>query len=94
MEHQFTKAEISAFKDMLSKALRLVFGGSSPNHPFGARISGRTFADGSVGYGFMISGLGAEQFVLIEKTPPALQVEMKLKARALLRAVISETKKG
>ena len=48
MEHQFTKAEISAFKDLLSKALRLVFGGSSPNHPFGARISGRTFADGSV----------------------------------------------
>lgn len=94
MEHQFTKAEVSAFKDLLVKALRLVFGGSAPNHAFGARISGRTFADGSVGYGFMLSAHGADQFVLIEKTPPALQVELKLKARALLRAVLAETKKG
>lgn len=94
MEHQFSKSEVAAFKDLLTKALRLVFGGSSPSHTFGARISGRTFADGSVGYGFMLSAHGADQFVLIEKTPASLQVELKLKARALLRAVLNEVKKG
>ncbi len=77
-QHNLSGAECKAFSDLLKKAVKAV------GAKVAARVSGRSFADGTCGVVLILWNKGGEECHLITKTPAELQSETKANYRVLL----------
>lgn len=84
-QHNLSGAECKAFSDLIKKAVK------AAGDKIAARVSGRSFADGSCGVVLIVWNKIGEDCYLITKTPAPLQNETKANYRVLLSQLIKRS---